>query len=308
LFFSPINVSVDIQIPEDPPLIEETLVLCPMSHEQFACSRHLLTQAKNGAKHALERQGILDSLLQIATHPVLVASERHCDIDFASGKFTELQSLVDSEFGSWRTVAVVCSSPMLFRLVCQYFSRAELPYTKFDPKYQEKIVGKLTAIDGPWLIVMPSDSIDFLLNNLNVNTIILLDPDWNPALDADNVLGWFARATVHSPRFYRLLSQGGVDQILFHFFWGDPSLTRAIVAEDEGLFRSVMLRLAPLAFREERFLVSRQMLAYSVDSLSLEAFPENEPFWKAVVPDSIEIEVNNPAPSGFTIASATSSS
>jgi hypothetical protein len=104
-----------------------TLVIDPGEERREACA---------GAS------GILDSLFQIATHPVLVASDRHWDIGFASGKFTELQSLVDSEIGSWRTVAVVCTSPMLFRLVCQYFSRAELPYTKFNPKYQEKIVGK----------------------------------------------------------------------------------------------------------------------------------------------------------------------
>jgi hypothetical protein len=148
--YSLIKVSVDIQVPENPPLMEETHVLYiyPMLPDQFACYRQLLTQEKKVSNHARERQKMLNSLLQIATRPVLVALERLWHIDFAFGKFSDLQSLVRFEFDSTRKVAVVCASPMLFRLVSQYFLNANPKRAKFDAKYQKNIVRVLNASDG----------------------------------------------------------------------------------------------------------------------------------------------------------------
>lgn len=169
-------------LPDLPEKIEET-VLIDLSPQQKECYERYLSDAKTGDLASKSRLEILEVILrcrQIACHPLLAGFE-----GVPSAKMQALQADLEVLLAEERKVIVFSQFTSLLKLLGRELGEKGIAYLYLDgeTKNREAVVATFQNEKEPLLFLMSLKAGGVGLNLTKGDTILLLDPWWNQAVE-----------------------------------------------------------------------------------------------------------------------------
>ena len=211
---------------ELPPKVE-TILSSPLLPEQSKIYQTYLAEARrqlqsitgpdwqNGerisTKHTMEILSLLTRLRQIACHPALFLENYHG----SSGKLELLEEILTTALAGGHRILIFSQFTALLAIIKPLLERLAITYMYIDggvsPKERTDLVNKFNAGEGEvFLISLKAGGTG--LNLTGADTVILMDPWWNPAVeqqatDRSHRLGQQRRVQV-----YRLIAKGTIEE------------------------------------------------------------------------------------------------
>jgi superfamily II DNA or RNA helicase len=227
---------------ELPERIEQTLP-CEMTEDQEKHYNQLLAKIRSDLLDQVERIGIgkarmaiLEGLLrlrQIACHPVLVDRNR---FDSGSGKMEALLPMLEESHEEGRKTLVFSQFTSFLALVRAELDDRKIPYEYLDGSTTDRAERVRHFADDEncsvFLLSLKAGGVG--LNLQAAERVVLLDPWWNPAVEAqaiDRAHRIGQHRTVHALRF---VSVGTVEERVLEMQARKRTLADAILGEDAG--------------------------------------------------------------------------
>jgi len=231
---------------ELPPRTEQTLY-CDLEPPQRALYDELRNHYRAALLGRVERQGlgraklqILEALLrlrQAACHPALIDPARHGD---PSAKLDVLVPRLQELVEDGRKVLVFSQFTSLLALLRSRLDEANLTYEYLDGKTRDRAarVERFQA-DGCPLFLVSLKAGGLGLNLTAAEYVFLLDPWWNPAVEAQ-AIDRAHRIGQKRPVFaFRLIARDTVEEKVLELQASKRQLADAIVRADESLIRDL---------------------------------------------------------------------
>ncbi len=227
---------------ELPERIEQTLP-CEMTEDQEKHYNQLLAKIRADLLDQVERIGIgkarmaiLEGLLrlrQIACHPVLVDRSR---FDAGSGKLEALLPMLEESHEEGRKTLVFSQFTSFLALVRAELDDRKIPYEYLDGSTVDRAerVKHFAEDEGVSVFLLSLKAGGVGLNLQAAERVVLLDPWWNPAVEAqaiDRAHRIGQHRTVHALRF---VSVGTVEERVLEMQARKRTLADAILGEDAG--------------------------------------------------------------------------
>jgi superfamily II DNA or RNA helicase len=227
---------------ELPERIEQTLP-CEMTEEQEKHYNQLLAKIRSDLLDQVERIGIgkarmaiLEGLLrlrQISCHPVLVDRAR---FDAGSGKLEALLPMLEESHEEGRKTLVFSQFTSFLALVRAELDDRKIPYEYLDGGTTDRAerVKHFAEDEGCSVFLLSLKAGGVGLNLQAAERVVLLDPWWNPAVEAqaiDRAHRIGQHRTVHALRF---VSVGTVEERVLEMQARKRTLADAILGEDAG--------------------------------------------------------------------------
>ncbi|HEX6161604.1 MAG TPA: DEAD/DEAH box helicase [Thermoanaerobaculia bacterium] len=231
--------------PELPERIEQT-IYCELEgkqRQQYDELRDhyrtaLLGNVRNGGGLEKSRMQILEALLrlrQAACHPLLV----NRDTDAPSAKtellLEELRDVVDSGHR-----ALVFSQFTSFLGIVRDAVQAEgidHLYLDGSTRDRQSLVEQFQREDGPPLFLISLKAGGLGLNLTNADYIFLLDPWWNPAVEAQAIDRAHRIGRTRPVVAYRLIARDTVEEKILELQSRKRELAESIISEDNSVLR-----------------------------------------------------------------------
>ena len=200
-----------------PDRIEERLD-CPLGDEQRKLYLAELRRSRDQVMKAVETQGInkskmhvlaaLTRLRQICCHPSLVGS------DTASGKTDTLFELLDPLVADGQKVLVFSQFVQMLQLL-EKECRARQITTHVltgQTKDRQQVVSEFQADNSPGVFLLSLRAAGTGLNLTNASYVVLYDPWWNPAVEAQAIDRSHRIGQLRTVNAFRLIAPGTVEE------------------------------------------------------------------------------------------------
>jgi SNF2 family DNA or RNA helicase len=234
--------------PELPPRIEERRD-CELTREQRAlyldelrrCRAIALDESGGARKQAQRRIEVLAGLTrlrQICCHPALAGGRR----GLASGKFEALFELLEPLLAEGHKVLVFSQFVECLKLVGEQLRRRGIRHHVLTGATvrREQVVGAFSADAEPCVFLISLKAGGTGLNLTAASYVILFDPWWNPAVEAQAIDRTHRIGQDRTVVAYRLLTRGTVEEKIFELQERKAALARELIGE-EG-FRGALTR------------------------------------------------------------------
>jgi SNF2 family DNA or RNA helicase len=238
-----------------PDRIEERLD-CPLGDEQRKLYLAELRRSRDQVMKAVEQQGInkskmhvlaaLTRLRQICCHPSLVGS------DTASGKTDTLFELLDPLVADGQKVLVFSQFVQMLELLekeCQARQITTHMLTG-QTKDRQRVVGEFQADNSPGVFLLSLRAAGTGLNLTNASYVVLYDPWWNPAVEAQAIDRSHRIGQTQTVNAYRLIAPGTVEEKIWEL-QQSKAQTIADVLGEEGFARSLTATDLDYLFAED---------------------------------------------------------
>jgi SNF2 family DNA or RNA helicase len=234
--------------PELPERIEQTLY-CELEgkqKEQYEELRDhyraaLLAKVRKGGVEK-SRMQILEALLrlrQAACDPALIDP----DTDAPSAKMELLMEELREVLDSGHRALVFSQFTSLLRLVRRELDKERTPYFYLDGKTQDRqsLVEDFQTSGGPPLFLISLKAGGLGLNLTNADYIFLLDPWWNPAVEAQAIDRAHRIGRQKPVVAYRLIARDTVEEKILELQARKRELAESIISEDNSVLRKLEL-------------------------------------------------------------------
>ena len=238
-----------------PDRIEERLD-CPLGDEQRKLYLAELRRSRDQVMKAVETQGInkskmhvlaaLTRLRQICCHPSLVGS------DTASGKTDTLFELLDPLVADGQKVLVFSQFVQMLQLL-EKECRARQITTHVltgQTKDRQQVVSEFQADNSPGVFLLSLRAAGTGLNLTNASYVVLYDPWWNPAVEAQAIDRSHRIGQTQTVNAYRLIAPGTVEEKIWEL-QQSKARTIADVLGEEGFARSLTTMDLEYLFAED---------------------------------------------------------
>jgi hypothetical protein len=238
-----------------PDRIEERLD-CPLGEEQRKLYLAELRRSRDQVMKAVETQGInkskmhvlaaLTRLRQICCHPSLVGS------DTASGKTDTLFELLDPLVADGQKVLVFSQFVQMLQLL-EKECRARQITTHVltgQTKDRQQVVSEFQADNSPGVFLLSLRAAGTGLNLTNASYVVLYDPWWNPAVEAQAIDRSHRIGQTQTVNAYRLIAPGTVEEKIWEL-QQSKARTIADVLGEEGFARSLTTMDLEYLFAED---------------------------------------------------------
>jgi hypothetical protein len=238
-----------------PDRIEERLD-CPLGDEQRKLYLAELRRSRDQVMKVVEQQGInkskmhvlaaLTRLRQICCHPSLVGS------DTASGKTETLFELLDPLIADGQKVLVFSQFVRMLELLekeCQARQITTHVLTG-QTKDRQRVVGEFQADTKPGVFLLSLRAAGTGLNLTNASYVVLYDPWWNPAVEAQAIDRSHRIGQTQTVNAYRLIAPGTVEEKIWEL-QQSKAQTIADVLGEEGFARSLTATDLDYLFSED---------------------------------------------------------
>ena len=186
------------------------------------------------------RMQILEALLrlrQAACHPALI--DANSDVTSAKSELLleELHELLDSGHR-----ALIFSQFTSFLAIVRKTLDAErVPYLYLDGKTRDRqsLVEEFQSDAGPQLFLISLKAGGLGLNLTNADYIFLLDPWWNPAVEAQAIDRAHRIGRVRPVVAYRLIARDTVEEKILELQSRKRELAESIISEDNSVLRKL---------------------------------------------------------------------
>ncbi len=229
---------------------------CPLGDEQRMLYLAELRRSRDQVMKAVETQGLnkskmhvlaaLTRLRQICCHPSLVGS------DTASGKTETLFELLDTLVADGQKVLVFSQFVQMLQILerdCHARNIRTHTLTG-QTKDRQGVVSEFQKETGACVFLLSLRAAGTGLNLTNASYVVLYDPWWNPAVEAQAIDRSHRIGQTHTVNAYRLIAPGTVEEKIWEL-QQTKAKTIADVLGEEGFARSLTATDLEYLFSEE---------------------------------------------------------
>ena len=229
---------------------------CPLGEDQRKLYLAELRRSRDQVMKAVETQGLnkskmhvlaaLTRLRQVCCHPSLVGS------DTASGKTDTLFELLDPLIADGQKVLVFSQFVQMLELL-QKECKARNIHTHVltgQTKDRQAVVNDFQKETGACVFLLSLRAAGTGLNLTNASYVVLYDPWWNPAVEAQAIDRSHRIGQTQTVNAYRLIAPGTVEEKIWEL-QQSKAKTIADVLGEEGFARSLTAMDLEYLFAEE---------------------------------------------------------
>jgi len=229
---------------------------CPLGDEQRKLYLAELRRSRDQIMQAVQEQGLnkskmhvlaaLTRLRQICCHPQLVGS------DTASGKTDTLFELLDPLVSEGQKVLVFSQFVQMLHLLekeCQA-RQIKTHILTGQTKDRQQVVSAFQSDTGPGVFLLSLRAAGTGLNLTNASYVVLYDPWWNPAVEAQAIDRSHRIGQTQTVNAYRLIAPGTVEEKIWEL-QQNKAQTIADVLGEEGFARSLTATDLEYLFAED---------------------------------------------------------
>jgi SNF2 family DNA or RNA helicase len=229
---------------------------CPLGDEQRKLYLAELRRSRDQVMRAVEQQGLnkskmhvlaaLTRLRQVCCHPSLVGS------DTASGKTETLFELLDPLISEGQQVLVFSQFVQMLHLLekeCQT-RQIKTHILTGQTKDRQQVVNAFQGDTGAGVFLLSLRAAGTGLNLTNASYVVLYDPWWNPAVEAQAIDRSHRIGQTQTVNAYRLIAPGTVEEKIWEL-QQSKAQTIADVLGEEGFARSLTTTDLEYLFSED---------------------------------------------------------
>jgi len=238
-----------------PDRIEERLD-CPLGDEQRKLYLAELRRSRDQIQHAVAEQGLnkskmhvlaaLTRLRQVCCHPSLVGN------DTASGKTETLFELLDPLVADGQKVLVFSQFVQMLHILEKECLARNIPthILTGQTKDRQSVVNAFQNDKGAGVFLLSLRAAGTGLNLTNASYVVLYDPWWNPAVEAQAIDRSHRIGQTQTVNAYRLIAPGTVEEKIWEL-QQSKAKTIADVLGEEGFARSLTTTDLEYLFAED---------------------------------------------------------
>jgi superfamily II DNA or RNA helicase len=186
------------------------------------------------------RMQILEALLrlrQAACHPALINKES----DAASAKSELLLDELRDVLASGHRALVFSQFTSFLDIVRRSLDAEDIDYLYLDGRTRDRqsLVESFQSADGPPLFLISLKAGGLGLNLTNADYIFLLDPWWNPAVEAQAIDRAHRIGRTRPVVAYRLIARDTVEEKILELQARKRELAESIISEDNSVLRKL---------------------------------------------------------------------
>jgi superfamily II DNA or RNA helicase len=232
--------------PELPERIEQTLY-CELESEQRARYDELRDHYRGALLGRIRKGGIEKSRMQIleallrlrqaASHPALIDPKS----TVPSAKTELLLEELRDVLASGHRALVFSQFTSFLGIVRRALDAQRTPYLYLDGKTKDRqsLVESFQRTDGPPLFLISLKAGGLGLNLTNADYIFLLDPWWNPAVEAQAIDRAHRIGRQRPVVAYRLIARDTVEEKILELQAQKRELAESIISEDNSVLRKL---------------------------------------------------------------------
>jgi SNF2 family DNA or RNA helicase len=232
---------------ELPAKVEET-IFCDMAPRQHKLYHDLKVYYQHQLSDKVKSQGlnkskiiVLEALLrlrQAACHPGLISKEHQ---ELSSGKLLVLQDLLDDILPSGHKVLIFSQFTSMLALVKTHLAKNTLPYAYLDGKSRDRDqqIDRFQSDPACPLFLISLKAGGVGLNLTAADYVILLDPWWNPAVEAQAIDRAHRIGQTKKVFAYRIVSKDTIEDKILQLQDQKRELAEAILTRNNSLLSSL---------------------------------------------------------------------
>jgi superfamily II DNA or RNA helicase len=229
---------------------------CPLGDEQRKLYLAELRRSRDQVMKAVETQGLnkskmhvlaaLTRLRQVCCHPSLVGSNT------ASGKTETLFELLDPLIADGQKVLVFSQFVQMLQLLEKECAARNIPthILTGQTKDRQSVVNAFQGDTGAGVFLLSLRAAGTGLNLTNASYVVLYDPWWNPAVEAQAIDRSHRIGQTQTVNAYRLIAPGTVEEKIWEL-QQSKAQTIADVLGEEGFARSLTTTDLEYLFAED---------------------------------------------------------
>jgi len=229
---------------------------CPLGDEQRKLYLAELRRSRDQIMNAVAEQGLnkskmhvlaaLTRLRQVCCHPTLVGS------DTASGKTETLFELLDPLVADGQKVLVFSQFVQMLQILEKECRNRNIRthILTGQTKDRQQVVNEFQADTGAGVFLLSLRAAGTGLNLTNASYVVLYDPWWNPAVEAQAIDRSHRIGQTQTVNAYRLIAPGTVEEKIWEL-QQSKAQTIADVLGEEGFARSLTATDLEYLFAED---------------------------------------------------------
>ncbi len=229
---------------------------CPLGDEQRKLYLAELRRSRDQVMKAVETQGLnkskmhvlaaLTRLRQVCCHPTLVGN------DTASGKTETLFELLDPLIADGQKVLVFSQFVQMLEILQKECRLRNIPthILTGQTKDRQQVVSDFQKDTGGGVFLLSLRAAGTGLNLTNASYVVLYDPWWNPAVEAQAIDRSHRIGQTRTVNAYRLIAPGTVEEKIWDL-QQSKAQTIADVLGEEGFARSLTATDLEYLFSED---------------------------------------------------------
>jgi superfamily II DNA or RNA helicase len=224
-----------------PPRIEERrdCELGPKQRMLYAAElvearREIERLAGNLGQNQIEILAHLTRLRQICCHPDLVAAARAAGGTASSGKFEALWELLEPLLAEGQKVLVFSQFVRCLELLAKEMTKRDIPYHVLTgaTKRRGEVVDAFEQDERPCVFLISLKAGGTGLNLTAASYVVLFDPWWNPAVEAQAIDRTHRIGQTQTVIAYRMLALGTIEEKIWELQNRKAALAQELLGED----------------------------------------------------------------------------
>jgi SNF2 family DNA or RNA helicase len=235
------------QVAKDLPEKVESIVYCQMTDEQERLYEETKSYVRNqimGTEEtgSLKKSGILvlqglSKLRQIANHPSMVVE----DYSGESGKGIDVMSRIEEVVAENSKTLVFSQFVKHLEFVAQQLDARGIKYLYLDgsTKNRMELVDRFQSAGTEIVFLISLKAGGVGLNLTSAENVFILDPWWNPAIEAQAVDRAHRIGQTKTVFSYKFISQNTIEEKILELQNTKRQLFEDLILEEEGFFKSL---------------------------------------------------------------------
>jgi SNF2 family DNA or RNA helicase len=185
-------------------------------------------------RHKIEILARLTRLRQICCHPDLVAAGRVAGGAATSGKFEALWELLEPLLAEGQKVLVFSQFVRCLDLLAPEMTRRGIPFHVLTgaTKNRGEVVAAFEQDERPGVFLISLKAGGTGLNLTAANYVVLFDPWWNPAVEAQAIDRTHRIGQTRTVIAYRMIALGTIEEKIWELQRRKAGLAKELLGED----------------------------------------------------------------------------
>jgi len=223
----------------------ESIYYCAMSEEQRKVYERWRDYYRAHVMQQIDLKGLqksrmyvlegLTRLRQLCCHPRLTEEKYHHD----SGKFEALKEILENILAENHKVLIFSQFVRMLKVMCGYLDEQKIPYAYLDGHTQDREQPVRQFQNDPatkvFLISLRAGGVG--LNLTAADYVILYDPWWNPAVEAQAIDRTHRIGQDKQVFAYKLIMRDSVEEKILQLQERKKELVSDLITTDSGMFK-----------------------------------------------------------------------
>jgi SNF2 family DNA or RNA helicase len=235
------------QVVKDLPDKIENIQYCSMTEEQEKEYEKVKSNYRNLILDSIEQKGVgasqilllqgLTRLRQIANHPILAESEY---VD-GSGKMEDVVHMLERALSEDHKILIFSQFVKHLHLYADYLKEKNIDFAYLDgsTKERQKEVDKFQQVDGKKIFLISLKAGGLGLNLTEADYVFLLDPWWNPAIEAQAIDRAYRIGQKNNVFTYKFITKNTVEEKILMLQQNKLRLAQELITTEESFVKNL---------------------------------------------------------------------